>query len=195
MKRLILIIFSFNLIFFTFLWSLQPCYCCPLQSCSFFEFFANLCIFRHLQHICSSHFYLFIFFRKISPELTCAANVPLFAKEDWPWANICAHLPLLYVWDARHSVAWQVMCRSAPGIRTLCLCSSVVLCASGTNTLGSPILYSHHVFSCHLTVLYFLIPQTRIYSVKEHVNSVSLPPFEAPYGDCVLRNLLLHWLS
>ena len=23
-------------------------------------------------------------FRKISPELRCAANPPLFAKEDWP---------------------------------------------------------------------------------------------------------------
>ena len=28
--------------------------------------------------------YLFIFLRKISPELTSAANPPLFAEEDWP---------------------------------------------------------------------------------------------------------------
>ena len=28
------------------------------------------------------------FLRKISPELTSAANPPLFAEEDWPWANI-----------------------------------------------------------------------------------------------------------
>ena len=26
----------------------------------------------------------FFFWRKISPELTSAANPPLFAKEDWP---------------------------------------------------------------------------------------------------------------
>ena len=36
---------------------------------------------------------------KISPELT-TTNPPLFAEEDWPWANIHAHLPLLYMWDA-----------------------------------------------------------------------------------------------
>ena len=35
--------------------------------------------------------------RKTSPELT-AANRPLFAQEGWPWANISAHLPLLYMW-------------------------------------------------------------------------------------------------
>ena len=28
--------------------------------------------------------FLFIFLRKISPELTSAANPPLFAEEDWP---------------------------------------------------------------------------------------------------------------
>ena len=32
--------------------------------------------------------------RKISPELT-TASPPLFAEEDWPWANIHAHLPLV----------------------------------------------------------------------------------------------------
>ena len=55
--------------------------------------------------------------RKISPELTSAAN-PLYAEEDWPWANICAHLPLLYMWDACHSMAWQAVSRSIPGIQT-----------------------------------------------------------------------------
>ena len=53
--------------------------------------------------------YTFSFFlRKISPELP-AANPPLFAEEDWPWANIRAHLPLLYMWDAYHSVVWQAV--------------------------------------------------------------------------------------
>ena len=46
------------------------------------------------------------FLRKISPELT-TANPPLFAEEEWPWANIHAHLPLLYTWDAYHSMTWQ----------------------------------------------------------------------------------------
>ena len=53
---------------------------------------------------CPQIFFFFFFVRKISPELT-SANPPLFAEEDWPWANIRAHLPLLYVWDAYHSIA------------------------------------------------------------------------------------------
>ena len=53
----------------------------------------------------------FFFWRKINPELTSAANSPLIAEEDWPWANICAHLPLPYMWDTCHSMAcWVVPC-------------------------------------------------------------------------------------
>ena len=48
---------------------------------------------------------IFFFWRKISPELTSAPYPPLFAEEDWPWANILAHLPLLYKWDSCHSMA------------------------------------------------------------------------------------------
>ena len=29
-------------------------------------------------------FFLFLFWRKISPELTSATKPPLFAEEDWP---------------------------------------------------------------------------------------------------------------
>ena len=47
---------------------------------------------------------IFFLLRKISPELI-TANPPLFAEEDWPWANIYAHLPLLYTWDAYHSMS------------------------------------------------------------------------------------------
>ena len=61
--------------------------------------------------------YLFIL-RKISPELISAANPPVFAEEDWPWANVHAHLPLLYMWDACHSMAWQAVHRSADRIQT-----------------------------------------------------------------------------
>ena len=60
-------------------------------------------------------FLSFFFLRKISPELTSAANLPLFAKEDWPGANICAHPPLLYMWDAYHSMAWQAVPCLHPG--------------------------------------------------------------------------------
>ena len=45
----------------------------------------------------------FFFVKKISPELTSDANLLLFAEEDWPWINICAHLPLLYM-GCYHSV-------------------------------------------------------------------------------------------
>ena len=51
----------------------------------------------------------FFFLRTIRSELTSAANPPLFAEEDWPWANIRAHLPLLYIGDAYHSMACQVV--------------------------------------------------------------------------------------
>ena len=55
--------------------------------------------------------------RKISPVLT-SANPPLiFAEEVWPWANIRAHLPPLYV-GLRRSVASQAVHQCAPGIRT-----------------------------------------------------------------------------
>ena len=42
--------------------------------------------------------------KKISPELSFATNPPPFADEGCPWANICAHLPLLYMWNACHSI-------------------------------------------------------------------------------------------
>ena len=41
-----------------------------------------------------------------------------FFEEDWPWAHICAHLPLLYMWDACHSMACQAVHRSVAGIWT-----------------------------------------------------------------------------
>ena len=62
--------------------------------------------------------YLFIYLRKIRPELTSVTNHPLFPEEDWPWANIRVHIPLLYMWDACHSMACQAVCRSRPRIQT-----------------------------------------------------------------------------
>ena len=55
------------------------------------------------------------FFRKISPELTSATNLPLFAEEDWPCAHIHAHLPLLYMWYAYHSMACHAVPCPHPG--------------------------------------------------------------------------------
>ena len=85
---------------------------------------------------CDIVFILFIYFllRKISPELTSAANPPLFAEGDWPWAYIRAHLPLLYMWDACLSVAWQAVHRSTPGIWT----GEPGLLKCNMQTLGQP---------------------------------------------------------
>ena len=58
--------------------------------------------------------FFFFFLGKISPELT-TANPPLFAEEAWPWANIRAHLPLLYMRDAYHSMACQAVPCLHPG--------------------------------------------------------------------------------
>ena len=64
----------------------------------------------------SGLFESFLFFlRKISPELTSAANPPLFAEEQWPWANVHAHLPLLYMWDTYHSMALPSSTMLHPG--------------------------------------------------------------------------------
>ena len=62
-----------------------------------------------------SYMFCFVFSpRKISPELT-TASPPLFAEEGWPRANIHAHLPLLYMWDAYHSMACQAVPCPHPG--------------------------------------------------------------------------------
>ena len=57
----------------------------------------------------------FFFLRKISPELTTASPPLFFAEEAWPWANIRAHLPPLYMWDAYHSMACQAVPCPHPG--------------------------------------------------------------------------------
>ena len=59
--------------------------------------------------------FLFFFLKKLSPELTSAANPLLFAEEDWLWANVHAHLPLLCMWDTCHSMACQVVPCPHPG--------------------------------------------------------------------------------
>ena len=40
---------------------------------------------------------------------------PMYFQEDWPWANIHAHLPLLYMWDAYHRMACQAVPSRHPG--------------------------------------------------------------------------------
>ena len=80
-----------------------------------FSIIFSMLIFFAFNRDC--HLSIF-FLRKVSLELTSATNPPLFAEEDRPWANIYAHLPLLYLWAACHSMAWYVVCRSMPGIRT-----------------------------------------------------------------------------
>ena len=56
-------------------------------------------------HLLFFYSFSFIFLMKINPKLTSATNPPLFAEEDWPWAHIRVHLPLLYMWDTYHCMA------------------------------------------------------------------------------------------
>ena len=49
---------------------------------------------------------------KLSPTLLF---VCLFFEKDWLWANICSHLPPLYMWDTYHSMAGQVVPCLHPG--------------------------------------------------------------------------------
>ena len=60
----------------------------------------------------------------------------IFDEEDWPWANICASLPLFYMWDTTTiSMAWWVVCRSAPRIWT---CKPWATEAEHTNSTTAP---------------------------------------------------------
>ena len=58
------------------------------------------------------------FLRMISPELTHCQSSSFFAEEDWPSANICAHLPLFIcgmpvtAWLDKHCVGLHL--RSEP---------------------------------------------------------------------------------
>ena len=79
----------------------------------------HLFVVHWFVFFCSTHHFIYLFYlRKISSELTSAANPLLFAEEDWPWANILAPFPLLYMWDTCHSMAWQAVQRSPPGTPT-----------------------------------------------------------------------------
>ena len=69
---------------------------------------------RKKESCCCCHHCLLFVLRKISPELTSTANPPLFAEKEWPRVNICAHLPLFYMWDTYHCMAWWAV----PGIQT-----------------------------------------------------------------------------
>ena len=83
-----------------------------LPFCSPYYLLLWLCflIFYYNSFGCLFFLSFFFFLRKISPELT-TANPPLFAEEDWPWSNIHAHLLLLCMWDAYHSMAFAKQCQ------------------------------------------------------------------------------------
>ena len=94
------------------------CICLMMQS-QCWPLYRNHALFiQHLGMYRIQASEIFFSLRKISPELISAPNPPLFAEEDWPSTNIHAYLPLLYMWDACHSMAWHAACRSTPRIRT-----------------------------------------------------------------------------
>ena len=61
---------------------------------------------------------LYLFGKYLSPFCALSFHLFLSFEEDWPWANICAHFPLLYMWNICHSMARYVVCRSVPRIWT-----------------------------------------------------------------------------
>ena len=131
---------------------------------------------------CLIHLCLRFFLRKISPELTSAANPPLFAEEDWPWANIHTHLLLLYMWDACHSMAWQVVCKSTPRIWIGKPQAAEVECAHLTaEPLGWPLTISWRNSSHFVYVLKFAL----LYKLQ--LNSVS-------YGWCCIHIFFNEWM-
>ena len=86
-----------------------------MPQCTTVSYWRKRCLFLPAKHISISQvmclwavstwkLYTYSFLRKTGPELTSTANPPLFAEEDWPWANICANLPLFYIWNACHSM-------------------------------------------------------------------------------------------
>ena len=96
----------------------------------FFLFFTFSFIFSLL------FYFLFIFLvRKIGPELTSMPIFHFLLKEGCHWANICAHLPLFYMWDPCHSMAWWAVCWSMPRIRT---CKPWAAKAEHTNLITTP---------------------------------------------------------
>ena len=122
-----------------------------LSSCIFWYFWWHPTGLLGSLHFLHSFFFLFLrldnffsflfFLRKISPELTSATNSPPPAKEDWPWAKICTHLPPLYMWDACHSMALWAVHRSAPGIWTSEPQATKVKCVNST---AAPLAWSQN---------------------------------------------------
>ena len=93
------------------LWVLECGFLLVIQNLYFVNF--SECIFyiskkftRQRDNIvlCIFSWDVVFFLRKVSPELTSAANPPLFAEEDWPWTNI---VPIfLYFICGMPATAW-----------------------------------------------------------------------------------------
>ena len=106
---------------------------------------------KGLSHIVEIYL-SFFFLRKIRPEQASAANPPLFAEEDWPWAHIRAHHPLPYMWTP--TTAWLAkrchVCTWDPNRQTPgCQSGTCALncCATGL----APVELLNNKFTCFLS--------------------------------------------
>ena len=140
------------------------------------------------------------FLRKISPELTSASNPPLFAEEDWPWANIRTHLALFYMWDAYHSMAfaeWCHVCTWNPNRRTLGRQSGMCTLNRCATWLAPLLPFKDEqteTQGCHVTCprLQLMIAWIRAHSLPNP--SPSWCPFNSLF--CLSLSLcFLHWMS
>ena len=93
---------------------------------------------------------------EISTELT-SAN-PLFAEEDWPWANMHAHLSLLYMWEAYHSTVCQAVPCLHPESEPAnpgCRCGTRALNCRATGP--TPPMFFWHVRISHWALPWLLV--------------------------------------
>ena len=125
------------------------------------------------------------FFEEDLPWANICHQSSSFPEEGWPWANIHAHLPLLYVWDTCHIMAWQAVCRSAPGIWTGEPQAAEAECAHLTTALPgwtlpvhfkksrTPIIckpfYSYIIYTSHCTYKWFALKPCKAEAYKDDV--------------------------
>ena len=83
---------------------------------------------------------LYQYGEKLIPSMTSCFWFVFFGEEDWPWANICANLPLFLYVGHCYSMAWWAVCKSSPRIWTCKLWATKAECMNLTTIpLGQPL--------------------------------------------------------
>ena len=120
--------------------------------------------------------------------------MPIFLfslEEEWPWANICASLPLFYLWDA--ATAWlDEYCRSTPGILT-CEPGLLKLSAPNLTTMPPDLPQDFIHFLIHFYFIFFptVINETFLHHILKGYREllISLNYFLTSY---LLNSFIIH---